>query len=358
MTRFSTESTTMSDVLDGQHVAGLPRVHGFTLPAGRIKCAPEDFVVEEIPYIEPEGDGEHLWLWIRKRGINTAWLASRLAEVAGVDESTVGYAGLKDRNAVTTQWFSLPCAADASISFDAIENDDVTILRQARHDQKLRRGALTGNRFEIVIRDCHISQSSDGFQFMVERIASIGVPNYFMGQRFGHDEDNLKNAVQMFSGALRPTRHKRGLYLSAARAMLFNRVLAARVERDNWNRVIDGDWLNMAGTTAGFWAIKAGDDLQRRLDAFEVHVTGPMWGKNCEFTRKQAQALEAEILSSFTDWTEALEKGGLRCDRRALRVKPQGMSVEKLDSGVFRLEFALPAGAYATAVLRELVVFD
>ena len=201
------------------------------------KQLPEDFVVDEQLPFELSGQGEHAWLRVRKRNNNTDWVAARIAEYAGVKKHAVGYAGLKDRFAVTTQWFSVYMPGRDDVDWDNFQYEGIEILAAARHRKKLQRGALQQNRFRIRLRDIDPADS-DTFSRLVQRCELIrrqGVPNYFGEQRFGHDLSNLVDAEDLFSRMRkRLSRHKRSLLLSAARSWIFNIILSERISAGTW----------------------------------------------------------------------------------------------------------------------------
>lgn len=335
----------------------LPFAFGGPAGSGRLRAEPEDFVVREIPICVPDGSGEHVWLHIRKRNANTEWVARQIARFAGAAPRDVSFAGLKDRRAVTEQWFSVQLPGRADPDWVRLEVEGVTVLQAARHSRKLRRGALRGNRFEIRVR------GFDGDRALTEArlraLAARGVPNYFGTQRFGRDGGNLEAAARMLRGeGRRPARHERGLYLSAARSHLFNQVLAARVAAGTWDTLLDGDVLQLDGGRAWFVADAGDPDLPRRLQGMEVHPTGPLWGRSDPATQGVARALELACLEPWREWCAGLERAGLEQDRRALRVRAAELSWSWADESELSLAFALPSGSYATALLRELVAAD
>ncbi|MCF1182711.1 tRNA pseudouridine(13) synthase TruD [Marichromatium gracile] len=334
--------------------AQLPRAHGAPLGRGRLRVEPEDFQVEERLAFEPDGDGEHLLLWVRKREANTEWAARRLAACAGVAVSAVGYAGLKDRHAVTWQWFSLPRPRAGEPDWSVLAADGIEVLEVHAHRRKLRRGALVGNRFRILVRDLAADPEA-----LAERVAAIGargVPNYFGEQRFGRDGGNLAQAHALFSGAPVPrvSRHVRGLWLSAARSQLFNEVLAGRVADACWDRPLAGDRLQLDGCNSHFAVETVDETLLTRCARLDVHPTGPLWGEGAPPSRDAVLAREQAVAAAFPGWPEGLAAAGLAQERRALRLPVFDLVAEQVDGGV-RLAFELPAGAYATAVLRELL---
>ncbi|UCH54199.1 MAG: tRNA pseudouridine(13) synthase TruD, partial [Pseudomonadota bacterium] len=256
-----------------------PRAAPPPLRAGTIRARPEDFAVEEMLPFVLSGTGEHQWLQLRKRATNTEFLARQIARVAKVPVRDVGYAGLKDRHAVATQWFSVRLPGRDVTEWAAQLAEHAEVLQATRHVRKLDRGALSGNRFTIVVRDC----AADGQMPLsqgIQKIAHIGVPNYFGEQRFGRDADNVARAQAMFAAQeVVRSRHQRGIYLSAARAFLFNTVLARRVTDGSWNALLEGEAVMLAGSRSFFVAETIDDVLRERLDRADVHPSGPLWGR-------------------------------------------------------------------------------
>lgn len=322
---------------------------------GVMRALPEDFAVEEVLGFEPDGEGEHVLIHIRKRNANTEWVARQLARFAGVKPMDVSYAGMKDRNAVTTQWFSIGLAGKPEPDWKLIENDDIQVLHVARHRRKLRRGALKGNRFRL-----HITKLNGdlvGLEERMQRVARDGVPNYFGEQRFGFNHDNLRRADAMFRGEFRERdRHKRGIYLSAARSYLFNEVLSRRVADGTWKLPLPGEALMLAGSHSFFVADEIDATILARIEEGDIHPSGPMWGRGELASHAEARELEQEVLAAHGDWCTALEKEGLEQERRALRLPVQDLSwVIDAEQQVLTLSFMLDAGSYATTVLREVV---
>ena len=336
-----------------QRLDEMPYAFGQPQASGVIRQEPEDFRVDEMLGFEPDGEGEHWLLHIQKRGSNTAWVAKQLARLAGVPARDVSYAGLKDRHAVTTQWFSVWLPGREAPDWQQINSDEIQLLAASPHSRKLRTGALQGNRFQLRIRQ--LNGDHDDLEDRLGRIVNEGIPNYFGEQRFGHDYDNLTQAGRLFRGELRRlSRHKRGLYLSAVRSQLFNQVLAARIERGCWNRALVGDQMMLQGSHSLFAVDEVDDAIEQRLNELDIHPTGPLWGRGRVSSSLQAAALENEVLAPFEEWRDGLEWKGLKQDRRALRVKVSELSWQFVDEGL-EVAFELPAGGYATMVLRELL---
>jgi len=331
----------------------LARAHGVPVLAARIRGTPEDFFVEELPGFEPSGAGEHLLLTVEKRGMNTAFAAKRIAEWAGVAESAIGYAGIKDRHAVTRQAFSVWIPKKVAPAIDALQSDELQVLGHAWHSRKLPRGALAGNRFVLVLRG--IEGEREAIEQRLQAISMRGVPNYFGEQRFGRGGGNVQQAVAMFAGR-RARREERTMLLSAARSELFNRVLAARVDAGNWDAALDGEVWMLDGSRSVFGPETLTDELQARLAAFDIHPSGPLWGGG--ELRSSGAVREIELVAVHGDTAsrlrDGLERAGLKQERRALRLRPRELAWRWLDVAALELAFALPPGCYATTVMREL----
>ncbi|MGY4515501.1 tRNA pseudouridine(13) synthase TruD [Lysobacter sp. HA18] len=331
----------------------LPRAHGDAVLTATFRSRPEDFVVEEIAGFEPTGTGEHLLLEIEKRGMNTAFAARRIAEWAGVKEVAIGYAGLKDRHAVTRQRFTVHLPGRESPDIATLENESLRVLFSARHSRKLPRGALAGNRFTITLRD--VEGDAAAIDARLAAIAGRGVPNYFGEQRFGRAGDNVEQALAMFAGR-RVRREERSLLLSAARSELFNRVLAERVRRDCWDTPLDGEVWMLDGRRSVFGPEPFDDALAQRLAEFDIHPTGPLWGRGDLRSAGDCRELEATCMAADNGpaLQAGLERAGLEQERRALRLRPSALTWLRPDRTSLELTFGLPPGAYATCILEAL----
>ncbi|WP_256646553.1 tRNA pseudouridine(13) synthase TruD [Thermomonas paludicola] len=329
------------------------RAHGAPVLSARIRSSQEDFFVEELPGFEASGAGEHLLLTVEKRGMNTAFAAKTIAQWAGVDESAIGYAGMKDRHAITRQRFSVWLPKKIAPDIDALQSDALRVLGHAWHSRKLPRGALAGNRFVLVLRD--VAGARGAIEARLAAIAANGVPNYFGEQRFGRGGGNVQQAVAMFAGR-RVKREERTMLLSAARSELFNRVLSARVEAGRWNAALEGEVWMLDGSRSVFGPEAMTPELQARLEAFDIHPSGPLWGEGELRSADAARELELAALAGDTAsrLRTGLERAGLKQERRALRLRPAELAWTWRDDGALELRFALPPGCYATTVLREL----
>jgi tRNA pseudouridine13 synthase len=331
--------------------APLPWAYGGPVLQGRLRVAPEDFQVEEILGYDAEGTGEHALLWVEKRGANTDWVARELAKFAGVAPVAVGYAGLKDRHALTRQTFSVQLPGKDDPDWATFPHADVKVLAATRHTRKLKRGALRGNRFVLVLREA--AGDREAADAVLRQIAARGVPNYFGEQRFGREGGNVAQARAMFAGR-RVERDKRSFLLSAARSQLFNEVLAARVERDAWDTPLDGEIWSLAGSRSWFGPEPFDDALAGRLASADIHPSGPLWGQGEPPTQGQAGMLERDIGAANRDLADGLAAARMDQERRPLRLLPKDLKWRWLDDDALELSFELPAGAYATVVVREL----
>ena len=333
--------------------------------SAKLKSTADDFIVEENIPLEFSGEGEHCWIYIRKRGCNTDWIAQQLAAYCGVKKMDVAYAGLKDRHAVTSQWFSVqlpgkptPEWHEFESSFSSPGSDEsVEVLKCFRHNKKLQRGALKSNTFRITLRE--LSDSSEGtlhsLQQRCDQIANYGVPNYFGAQRFGRNYNNLEQAKKLFA---RPryklAKHKRSLYLSAARSWLFNSILSERVKRDVWNSRLPGDVFMLNGRSACFKDDGDNvDELNQRLSSNEINPTAILWGEGDIMVTAQAAELELSVIDRFPVFRDGLISARLQAHRRSCRVIPEQMGCSQLGDD-FVVSFTLPAGSYATMVLSEI----
>lgn len=329
----------------------LPHAYGAPPLIAQLRASPEDFVVEEILGYDADGQGEHALLWVEKREVNTDWVARELARFAGVPPVAVGYAGLKDRHAVTRQAFSVQLAGKPDPDWSAFPHAEVKVLAATRHSRKLKRGALRGNRFMLVLRA--VQGDHAAAERVLEQIAARGVPNYFGEQRFGREGGNVAQARAMFAGR-RMDRDKRSFLLSAARSHIFNGVLAARVEQGAWDTPLAGEIWSLAGSRSWFGPEPFDTTLAERLARKDIHPSGPLWGQGEPPTTEAAGALEREVAAANADLAEGLAATRMDQERRALRLVPTDLRWRWLADDALELAFELPAGAYATVVVREL----
>jgi len=331
-----------------------PFVYGGPSGSGKIRVLPEDFSVEEILAFEPSGSGEHAFLLIRKTGENTEYVARQLARFAEIRQRDIGFAGLKDRHAVTTQWFSVWLPGKPDPDWAAFALASIEVLQSVRHARKLQRGVLAGNRFKLVIR--HWQGDQDQTAEKLAAIKASGFANYFGEQRFGYQGRNVEQALSLFQGK-KAGREQRGIYLSAARSFLFNQVLAARVAAQNWNLPLPGDVYMFDRSHSRFKADAQDQAITGRLKAGEIHPTGVLWGQADSGVSEAASAWEAEVIERFPELAEGLQKSGVEIERRPLRVNVPDLAWRFAEDQL-HLSFSLPAGSYATALLREVMTWE
>ncbi|WP_423820772.1 tRNA pseudouridine(13) synthase TruD [Salinisphaera sp. SPP-AMP-43] len=349
--------------LDGDRVdvAGFAYARGQAPRAhGQLRVEPADFVVEEDCPVVFDEAGEHVWLWIEKTGLTTPHLVERLSAATGVHPRYIGYSGLKDRHAVTRQWFSLAWPIKSELPAWP-EEADWRILAVHRHGRKLKRGTHRANSFVIRVRGVR-DLDREQLTHDAARARQSGVPNYFGPQRFGHGGRNLELARALFAGK-RLSRNRRGFALSAARSLVFNAVLDARIAADRWPEPMAGDVFMLAGSQSVFAASTSAESaasLAERVAAQDIHPTGPMAGRlgsNAVVPDREAGALEQRVLAEYPDLTQGLEAARVDAERRALRLAVPDLELSFEQDDVL-LRFSLPSGAFATSVLRELIAVE
>lgn len=329
-----------------------PRALGPPRAGAVIRRTPADFRVSERLGLTLSGSGEHFWVCVRKEALNTADVVAWLAERAGVPRRAVGYSGLKDRHAITEQWFSvhLPGRPDPVLRPAPA---GMTVRESGRHYRKLNRGTHSANVFRLVLRD--LDAAPDELEQRLHTVARDGVPNYFGAQRFGRDDGNwLRGRAWLTGTGEAPRRHSvRGLWLSAVRSRLFNQVLAERVRRQCWNRPLAGDILQPEGSR-GLFAEPDEPRARLRVAAGEVHPTAPLPGRGGMASSRACRELEEAVLAPHAAEVEALAAVPVDAARRSTRLLVGELQWQRRDN-CMELSFSLPAGAFATSVLEELV---
>jgi tRNA pseudouridine13 synthase len=373
-----------------------PRAHGAPLCAGRLRTQPEDFIVEEELGFEAAGAGQHVLLKVRKRDANTQWIVRELARACGCRQADIGYAGLKDRRALATQWLSVPQSRLSPEDWLGVGSEEYEVLEAHRHSRKLPRGALAGNRFTIRVRGTAIDDASLASRLAV--IETRGVPNYFGPQRFGRGGANLKRVTED-PRALNPA--ERGFILSAARSLVFNAVLAERAVDGSWDRFEPGDLANLDGRASHFRVEAIDETLAARSAQLDIHPTGPLWGRDAPPSGGRVLELEQRVAGALAAACELTVRAGMEQERRSLRLAVRDLrwrreadsqdrhprsrdsrleaqaantQAANTQAAVARtavaqagappafdsiiLEFRLTRGGYATAVLREIFALD
>ncbi|WP_136068780.1 tRNA pseudouridine(13) synthase TruD [Modicisalibacter radicis] len=341
-----------------------PCAHGGPLAAGDYRASPEDFVVEECLDFAPEGHGEHLWLWLEKRDLSTAELARRLARACEVTPRDIGYSGMKDRVAVTRQWLSVHLPGrEAPEDLDVRLGDTpVRVLAHRRHPRKLKRGVHRRNRFFLRLGGPIVAHPE--LETRWQRLVEAGVPNYFGPQRFGVEGHNLSRACGILARGWRKRDDRQGLMLSTARSYLFNELLAARIRAGDWATPLAGDVVMLDGTQSQFVAdLDAGTPdagspdgapLTERAARLDLHPAGPLWGVGQNEARGEPADHERRLADDNAALCGALARSGVRLARRALRMRLVEPRLERRGE-MLEIHFELPRGAFATAVLRELI---
>lgn len=331
---------------------------------GLLKSLPEDFNVTEVMDVEPSGEGEHYWLDISKIKCNTEQVAKALAKFANVSPRDVGYSGMKDFFAETRQWFSVWKPKGGQPAWEEFKTEGVVVHRVVKHSRKIKRGTHRANKFKIVIRD--IDGDLSELEVRLGNVKREGVPNYFGAQRFGRNADNIRQAIELFNGDKKiKSRQLKGILLSSARSWLFNQVVSGRVSQGSWQVLNENEPANLHATNSVFQT-KGDNDEARRLKEFDIHPTGPMWGKGVEGLMSDCKGLlewEQSLMLPYAVLQNGLEQAKLDYQRRALRCIASDVTwavQAKHDaSGVIKnhlvLSFELIRGQFATSVLRELV---
>ncbi|HEM7510456.1 TPA: tRNA pseudouridine(13) synthase TruD [Providencia rettgeri] len=329
-------------------------LHGKPLSSGTLKSVPEDFIVKEDLGFELDGEGEHVMVRVEKTGCNTLFVAEQLAKFAKISARAVSYAGLKDRHAVTEQWFCLQMPGKVTPDFSAWQLEGCRVLATTRQKRKLRIGSLKGNQFEITLRD--ISDAKDVEQ-RLEKVALSGVPNYFGEQRFGRGGQNLTQALRWANQEIHVReRNKRSFYLSAARSAMFNHIASERIANNTVHQVLLGDALQLTGR--GSWFVATSDELltlQERVLSTELSITAPLPGDSELGSQDDALGFEIHCLEDYQPFMALMKSERASLVRRAVIIKPQGLQWQWLDNTTVKLTFFLNSGSFATSVVREII---
>jgi tRNA pseudouridine13 synthase len=323
---------------------------------GQFKASAEDFQVTEILGYEPIGEGEHIYLWVRKTGLNTAYLAEQIAKFTRLPLRAVTYAGRKDKHAQTEQWFSVHLPGKGEFDWTQFNEPGAEILKSIRHNKKLKTGVLKGNRFNITLRQL---SSTSGIDERLQQIKQSGVPNYYGSQRFGstlHDPrgGNLVLADKMINGETIRNRNKRSMAISALRSWLFNEFLHSRLLNVSLNKPLSGDVMQLAGSNSFFCALQIDNSIVERIKERDIYLSAPLWGKGQLASQSDALQFEHDLSQQHLAIAQTLEDLGLNQERRAINLFPNDLEWTWTDDAL-NLIFSLPAGTFATSVLRELL---
>jgi tRNA pseudouridine13 synthase len=367
------------------------RLHGVSLGNGVLKHTLSDFVVEEQLGFIPSGSGEHIFLWLEKTNLNTAFVAEEIAKFANLPLRNITYAGRKDKFALTRQWFGVHIANFKEPDWNAFNLEGARILEVTRNDRKLRVGVLKSNRFEVTIRNIHFNDGFNESDLLqrLEKIKQLGAPNYYGSQRFGEIRvsvpndsassevspplvtetnsagvepvksvkgGNLALAEKLIDGEQIRNRNKRSMAISALRSWLFNEVIHQRIEQDCFFKALPGDAMQLSGSNSFFVNDKAEEQakVDARLAAYDINITAPMWGNGKLHTSQDAKEFELACVSHHKAVTQTLNDLGLKQERRAIRIVPEDFEWHYNDD-VLKLSFSLPSGCFATSIVRELM---
>lgn len=324
--------------------------------SGQIKQQIEDFqVVEKLGY-SPIGEGEHIYLWVRKKELNTAYVAEHIAKFCKLPLRAVTYAGRKDKHATTEQWFGVHKPGKAEFNWTELKLPGLEILTAKRHNKKLRTGVLKANEFKITVRDL---SDTKGLEEKINAIAKQGVPNYFGQQRFGNtahhpNGGNLALAEKMINGESIRNRNKRSMAISAMRSWLFNQYVSERIKQQRFRTALPGDVCLLSGSNSFFIANEINTEIETRLQQQDILLSAPMWGDGTLDSEGQAKQFEQSIAEQHSSQSNTLSTLGLKQDRRAIRLFPKHLKWH-IENTTLTIQFELTSGAFATSVLREIV---
>lgn len=338
----------MTDIL-----AEFAYFHGKPTAKAKLKAKPEHFIVKENLGFEFSGSGEHLMIRVRKTGENTSFVANELAKLCGVKSKDVGWAGLKDRHAITEQWLSVHLPKTDMPDFAAFELQypSIEILETARHNRKLRPGDLVGNEFEVCLSEV---TDIEEVETRIKLILESGVPNYFGAQRFGREGNNLTEARRWGRDNVRTkNQNKRSLYLSTARSWIFNHIVSSRLDKGVLNTLILGDIVTQSSVMKEITDSNIAD-VQAEMKKGDLSLTAALAGDNALPTKEDALILEQEIVDSEPDLMALIRGNRMRHDRREVLLRPSDLSY-KVDNELVTLSFSLTSGSFATSIVRELI---
>ena len=332
----------------------LAYAYGGPLGQAALKQRFEDFQVTEVLGFELDGSGEHFWLFVEKTDLNTADVTQRLQTFCSVSNAAIGHSGLKDRKAVTRQWFSAHLPGQPEPDWSQLDGDGMRVIEQGRHSRKLRVGVHQANEFSIVLRDVNIEPS-----LLADRMHTIianGAPNYFGEQRFGRNGRNLQSAQRLFqrtAGKAFKPRRKDGMLLSATRSHIFNQVLNSRVQDQSWAAALSGDVFQFEDGSTLFSSTELSSE-QQRINELAINVTGPLYGEGGKKTSHIAEQIEQDIFAANEAYCKGLLAAGMKGARRSLRMIPQDLRWSYVDD-TLSLSFRLKRGSFATSLIREIV---
>lgn len=325
--------------------------YGPVVASAVLKSRPVDFEVSEELGFEPAGEGEHLFLLVEKSGLSTQDLIGCIARDYSLDQKFIGYSGLKDKHALTRQWLSLHLPGK-NPAYGLIEGNGYKVIKQARHTRKLRPGSHDYNAFKVLLRD--VVGFSEQTREQLDAIAGRGFANYFGTQRFGRQQDNVKQALVELPRR-RLKRSRRSLLISALRSYLFNRVLAQRIRLGHWDLPLDGDVFMLRGTHSIF-TDRLDDALVDRYRLLDIASTGSLYGAGRNLLNGEPRSIEAQVYAACEEITSCLDQQGAKLQMRALRAVVNNFSYD-YDSGnrSLLLKADLASGCYMTALIEHFI---
>ena len=317
----------------------------------------DDFIVKEQLPFQPDGSGSHVFLRVEKTALNTLFVIELLAKFSGLAAKHIGYAGLKDKQAISTQWFSINLEGLTEPKWEDFSYPGVKIKEITYHKKKLKIGSVAANEFTILLRDLQAFEANE-IEKRLKKISQFGVPNYFGPQRFGINNQNINKAADWFTGKIKINqRSQKSIILSAARSFLFNQLLSLRIKDYGWHQLIAGEVMMLQGSHSIFVVEETSDpEIQSRFEKKDIHPTLALWGQGELMSQLELKKLENTMLEQFPDWCQNLGNKGLKQQRRLMRVIPENLKYQWLKKDQLQIKFSLPKGCYATSILRELAV--
>lgn len=336
-------------------------LHGRPKGTGKLKSQLADFCVTEILGYEPCGEGEHIYLWTQKEGLNTAFVAENIARFCKVPLRNVTYAGRKDKYSVSQQWFGVHVPGKQEFDWSEFDLDGFQVLLAQRHNKKLRVGTLKGNHFSLRIRQL---TEPDEVACRLKLISRSGVPNYFGEQRFGlmrqtnsqqvSQGSNLLLAEKMLAGEEIRNRNKRSMAISALRSWLFNEFVSQRIHHSYFDTPIEGDVFILNGSNSYFSESEIDQNIINRVTNGDILLSAPLWGKGLLSSQSASAVFENQISKEHKNLCDLLESLGLKQERRHIQLRAKELAWE-FDEEDILLKFSLPSGCFATSVVRELL---
>ncbi len=325
---------------------------------GVIKSSAADFQVTEKLGFKPSGEGEHLFLYVEKNNLTTHQLIEQVARVTGLNCKNIGYAGLKDKHAITRQWISLHLPG-AKCKPEIPDTENYQVLESAWHDKKLRVGIHRSNSFDVVVRE--ITGQSDDFETRIEKLSKHGFANYFGQQRFGQKQDNVEQALRVLNNrhkAKRLNRNKKSLYLSALRSELFNRILASRIGQGIWQQPVEGDVFMLAGSQSVF-SESLNHEILKRYSDKDIHSAISLFGTGESRLSARALDIEQQVIKQNPEIADTLIRNKIKRSFRANRALVSALQADfNAERTELRIRVELEKGFYLTTLLNHLLVLQ